>query len=1284
EGAWVSGSAGVGLQANITKTAAVTGALEVFVSANSAATTGTNIPAPTGIFAPNTYKLPAASGLLETGKLYLIAQEAGNTANRAVQEFNIIRDIYSPRLSGLLATKTAGGGFDVTLNATDSQSGVKAVFASTSPTAPPIGGRVNLTKGSDAANSWSGKLSAPTAGSAWYIYAVDNVGNMSAAGLAVEQAARRIGIYSYDDMKKIGVDKAYPLSGDYIQMNDFAIPDGTAHTPIGSNGAPFTGTYDGGGFTVTGGKNMTWNDSARGDWGPVYGLFGDFCGTMRNLNVKDITMTKSGDSVAIAQYGILAGATHGATISDVTISNCAIDIDVAVTNELQVGAIGETYSSSLERVNVNNISIKVNAGCPVYVGGLMGVVEGGNVKDCLVTNPIITAKSVKNVYVGGFVGACAYQTGRGDSNFINSRSEGGKLSADSLSAGSEIAIGGFIGLTMRLTSYFENCSTSTEITRANQSAANSYVYGGGFFGIDVSQKATFKNCVASGRINVERDSSVAKMMGGFGGTLGSTTPDNAELKFINCKAMSSMNLNYTDTVNLGGFIGTNYAKEPCINKAGVFEGNLYRTDALAARFGTGGTMPNINTNQYVVAGINPITAPTPVPSPVNITALNTPVTVDSAGDAFGYSGVRWEFENAASVAPYFELLNTTGQTVKVRQKAACPAPAEITLKAYYSKSGYNEIAQTVKVMGVIAVPDYNTFIKIGTEPQNGYTNSRSYLQTQDFTIPDNAVHTPIGNFTTPFTGTYDGGNRSITGGKNMTWNKVQVWENDASGMSPYGTGLFGTFCGIAKNLTLKDVDMSILNMAARYYSPFISLAAKGSSIENVTVDSSTVSVIGTTDALMGGITSYTYGGTSFRNCIVKDTDLSLSGSSTVDGNYVGGISCGFVDARVSSCKVIGGSVTAKSTTMITLGGFSASAWGGNTITDCSSSATVYYDGSKVDSLLMGGFIGDSCNNFALNGLLTTMKNCSATGKVQYNGLANVTNKFIGGFVGNNAFTAEQTVKVYSGNVFTANDVTDKVSPASLTPTGTLITDDMIRMTGSTTGITLSDLKLTPAANTVWVNGAQKVGAEVGVTVGTAVTGGVDVFVTADKAALSGINLIKDTSKDGIYTLAAANGLTAGGKLYVVAQSKTDNTVRAALEFNLLRDVYSPRVSDVKTQMTGTEKQNVSAKVTDTQSGVREVYASMTATGAKPADAGSTAFERIAGGESWGGALSVGTWYIYAIDRVGNYSDAPVKAVVTQSDLIPIYSYADLAKIGMAAGYPLSGKYIQMNDFKIPD
>ncbi|MEG2858208.1 MAG: hypothetical protein RR994_06280, partial [Clostridia bacterium] len=41
EGAWVSGSAGVGLQANITKTAAVAGALEVFVSANSAATTGT-------------------------------------------------------------------------------------------------------------------------------------------------------------------------------------------------------------------------------------------------------------------------------------------------------------------------------------------------------------------------------------------------------------------------------------------------------------------------------------------------------------------------------------------------------------------------------------------------------------------------------------------------------------------------------------------------------------------------------------------------------------------------------------------------------------------------------------------------------------------------------------------------------------------------------------------------------------------------------------------------------------------------------------------------------------------------------------------------------------------------------------------------------------------------------------------------------------------------------------------------------------------------------------------
>ncbi|MEG2576073.1 MAG: hypothetical protein RSA41_08575, partial [Christensenella sp.] len=277
-GQWINAKTSVALSAKVTSTLA--DAKHVFVANTASADVSAAILtlSGTGDAFSGTLTPAMLANLSNDGTLYLCAQNKNGTTEtaRASVAFKVLRDAYSPRMSNVSAQSMQDGTVNVSLEATDTQSGVKTVFASAASTNPPDTGRTPLTY-----NQNTKKWSTAFTGGVWYLYAVDNVGNVSAVPEKIETAVSDIiPIYSYADLIKIGVAKGYPLSGKYIQMNDFKVPDGTVHKPIGDANAPFSGTYDGNGFAITGGKNMTWSTSGN------IGVFGAVSGSIYNLNIK--------------------------------------------------------------------------------------------------------------------------------------------------------------------------------------------------------------------------------------------------------------------------------------------------------------------------------------------------------------------------------------------------------------------------------------------------------------------------------------------------------------------------------------------------------------------------------------------------------------------------------------------------------------------------------------------------------------------------------------------------------------------------------------------------------------------------------------------------------------------------------------------------------------------------------------------------------------------------------------------------------------------------------------
>ena len=186
------------------------------------------------------------------------------------------------------------------------------------------------------------------------------------------------------------------LGGSYIQTANIILTEADSRTwQIGSTeqGDAFTGTYDGGGFTISVALS---DDSKRNK-----GLFGENQGTITNLRLNGINVvTDGGLSGDVQQVSVLCWKNKG-TISNVYAENCAVRNSYVVSN--RCGGI-------ISALNESNITNCHASGCTVDIygnaGGLVGTMTGGNVSYCYFSGNVISEKQAASSTgnAGGIVG----------------------------------------------------------------------------------------------------------------------------------------------------------------------------------------------------------------------------------------------------------------------------------------------------------------------------------------------------------------------------------------------------------------------------------------------------------------------------------------------------------------------------------------------------------------------------------------------------------------------------------------------------------------------------------------------------------------------------------------------------------------------------------------------------------------------------------------------------------------------------------------------------------------
>ena len=198
---------------------------------------------------------------------------------------------------------------------------------------------------------------------------------------------------------------------------------GKVWTPIGTDyDNSYTGTFDGGGHTITG-LTVTTNDEYAGLFGYL-GNFGNAAATVKNVVMEGIQITCNhrlgyAGGVAGFSWGTIENCSVSGSISgtvsvggvvgaqrDGSITGCSSSATVKGT--LNVGGVaGQTsFGATLTACYATgNVFIEIDRTQNISGGGLVGFNDGISLLSCYATgNVTSTGSSTGNVHIGGFLG----------------------------------------------------------------------------------------------------------------------------------------------------------------------------------------------------------------------------------------------------------------------------------------------------------------------------------------------------------------------------------------------------------------------------------------------------------------------------------------------------------------------------------------------------------------------------------------------------------------------------------------------------------------------------------------------------------------------------------------------------------------------------------------------------------------------------------------------------------------------------------------------------------------
>ena len=191
-------------------------------------------------------------------------------------------------------------------------------------------------------------------------------------------------------------------------------------TPIGTSfDNSYTGTFDGGGHTITG-LTITTKDQYAGLFGYL-GNFGKF-GTVKNVVMDGIQITCNhrlgyAGGVAGFSWGTIENCSVSGSVSGTkcvggvvgaqkagSITGCSSSATVKGTVDVG-GVAGEKWGSMTACYATGNVTLEIDSPKNLSGGGLVGFNGGSSVLACYATgNVTSTGSSTGNVHIGGFLG----------------------------------------------------------------------------------------------------------------------------------------------------------------------------------------------------------------------------------------------------------------------------------------------------------------------------------------------------------------------------------------------------------------------------------------------------------------------------------------------------------------------------------------------------------------------------------------------------------------------------------------------------------------------------------------------------------------------------------------------------------------------------------------------------------------------------------------------------------------------------------------------------------------
>ena len=230
---------------------------------------------------------------------------------------------------------------------------------------------------------------------------------------------------------------------------------GDGWMPVGGNNNAFTGTFDGGGHTVSG----LWIQTGSWNNGGLFAICASG-GTIRNLNVE----TVSGKTVYGTEYsGGIAGRNAG------TIEQCTIKVDVSGN---YAGGITGKNTGMIEQCTITG-----TVSGSEYAGGIVGS-NSGYVSSCRFVGDV--SSSASSSYAGGIAGW-------NESTVTVCKAEGGVSSA-----AQSARVGGIVGYNCGSTSEVSDCESLMAVEASGSSA-----YGGGVAGYNYGNVI---RCLATGDV----------------------------------------------------------------------------------------------------------------------------------------------------------------------------------------------------------------------------------------------------------------------------------------------------------------------------------------------------------------------------------------------------------------------------------------------------------------------------------------------------------------------------------------------------------------------------------------------------------------------------------------------------------------------------------------------------------------------------------------------------------------------------------------------------------------